>query len=316
MTAPSQEAATAVEVVEVGPEAAGEVLGIVRAAFAERPPLDPPSTALEETTASVAAGLRVYGGLLARLDGQPAGALLFAAGPTADALILRRVAVLPSAQARGVAQRLVRAAQDVALARGARSLHLTARAELPATVRLWVGAGFGEVSRDGTRLHLAKELPVALDVPSPEAMRDLGQQLAIVLAPGDLVILTGDLGAGKTTFVRGLGAGLGVRGEVTSPTFVLARVHPSLRGGPALVHVDAYRLGGRLELDDLDLDVSLEDSVTVVEWGEGLAEALAEERIEVSITRPHGGSVGEGRRVRLAPVGARWVGSGLAAALA
>ena len=98
-------------------------------------------------------------------------------------------------------------------------------------------------------------------------------------------LLIGDLGAGKTTFTQGLGAGLGVRGPVTSPTFVIARVHPSEVDGPALVHVDAYRLGGLDELDDLDLDTSLDEAVTVVEWGEGLAEGLAESRLEVRIER-------------------------------
>ena len=98
-------------------------------------------------------------------------------------------------------------------------------------------------------------------------------------------MLTGSLGAGKTTFTQGLGAGLGVRGAVTSPTFVIARVHPSEVGGPALVHVDAYRLGGIDELDDLDLDTSLDQAVTVVEWGEGLAEGLSESRLEVNIVR-------------------------------
>ena len=95
------------------------------------------------------------------------------------------------------------------------------------------------------------------------------------------MLLSGELGAGKTTLARGLGAGLGVRGDVTSPTFVIARVHPSLTGGPALVHVDAYRLGGLAEVDDLDLDASLDESVTVVEWGEGKVEGLAEDRLEV-----------------------------------
>ena len=90
-----------------------------------------------------------------------------------------------------------------------------------------------------------------------------------------MLVLSGELGAGKTTFTQGLGAGLKVRGDITSPTFVISRVHPSLAGGPALVHVDAYRLGGIAELDDLDLDASLDDAVTVVEWGQGLAEALA-----------------------------------------
>ncbi len=109
-----------------------------------------------------------------------------------------------------------------------------------------------------------------------EATRAAGLHFAAQLRPGDLVILSGELGAGKTTFTQGLAEGLGVRGPITSPTFVLARVHPSLTGGPALVHVDAYRLGSLAELDDLDLDASMDDSVTVVEWGEGKAEALAE----------------------------------------
>ena len=102
---------------------------------------------------------------------------------------------------------------------------------------------------------------------------------------GDVVVLTGELGAGKTTLTQGMGVGLGVRGDVTSPTFVIARVHPSLVGGPDLVHVDAYRLGGIAELDDLDLDTSLDEAVTVVEWGAGLAEGLAESRLEITITR-------------------------------
>ena len=99
------------------------------------------------------------------------------------------------------------------------------------------------------------------------------------------LVLTGSLGAGKTTLAQGIGAGLDVRGAVTSPTFVIARVHPSLDAGPALVHVDAYRLGGRVEVDDLDLDASLDDSVTLVEWGEGLVEELSPNRLEIEISR-------------------------------
>lgn len=132
---------------------------------------------------------------------------------------------------------------------------------------------------------------------SAEATEALGRRLAGVLRAGDLVILSGDLGAGKTTLTRGLGAGLGVRGPVTSPTFVIAREHPSTSGGPALVHVDAYRLGGVAELEDLDLQTSLDAAVTVVEWGEGLAEGLAEDWLEVRLSRPRGvggvGGVGE-----------------------
>jgi len=128
-----------------------------------------------------------------------------------------------------------------------------------------------------------------ITVATAEDMVALGQRLAACLRPGDLVVLNGTLGAGKTTLVQGIGAGLGVRGPVTSPTFVIARVHPSLTGGPALVHADAYRLGSSLELDDLDLDADTATSVTVVEWGEGLAEGLAADRLEITITPVAGG---------------------------
>ncbi|MFH8881503.1 tRNA (adenosine(37)-N6)-threonylcarbamoyltransferase complex ATPase subunit type 1 TsaE [Streptomyces californicus] len=150
---------------------------------------------------------------------------------------------------------------------------------------------------------------VTLTVTSPEQMQELGRRLARLLAPGDLVMLTGELGAGKTTLTRGLGEGLGVRGAVTSPTFVIARVHPSLSGGPALVHVDAYRLGGGLdEMEDLDLDVSLPESVVVVEWGDGKVEELSDDRLRVLIDRATGDTDDERREVTLVGVGARWAG--------
>ncbi|MEU2245906.1 tRNA (adenosine(37)-N6)-threonylcarbamoyltransferase complex ATPase subunit type 1 TsaE [Streptomyces sp. NPDC019224] len=150
---------------------------------------------------------------------------------------------------------------------------------------------------------------VELAVDSPEQMQALGRRLASALRPGDLVMLTGELGAGKTTLTRGLGEGLGVRGAVTSPTFVIARVHPPLSGGPALVHVDAYRLGGGLdEMEDLDLDVSLPESVVVVEWGDGKVEELAEDRLQVLIDRAVGDTDDERRTVTLVGVGARWAG--------
>ncbi|PZG56261.1 tRNA (adenosine(37)-N6)-threonylcarbamoyltransferase complex ATPase subunit type 1 TsaE [Spongiactinospora gelatinilytica] len=137
-------------------------------------------------------------------------------------------------------------------------------------------------------------------------MRALGAELAELLSAGDLVVLSGPLGAGKTTLVQGLADGLKVRGPITSPTFVIARVHPSLCDGPPLVHADAYRLGGRLEVDDLDLDASLEESVTVVEWGEGLVEGLTDDRLEVSIERPEEGGGDETRIVHLHGIGPRW----------
>jgi tRNA threonylcarbamoyladenosine biosynthesis protein TsaE len=129
---------------------------------------------------------------------------------------------------------------------------------------------------------------VCVALADAEATRAFGRSLASVLRAGDLVVLTGSLGAGKTTLTQGIGQGLGVRGQVASPTFIIARVHPSTVAGPALVHVDAYRLGSLEELDALDLDTGLEESVTVVEWGEGLAEVLSEDRLEVLIERPRG----------------------------
>jgi tRNA threonylcarbamoyladenosine biosynthesis protein TsaE len=146
-------------------------------------------------------------------------------------------------------------------------------------------------------------------------MRDLGRALAALLRAGDLLVLTGDLGAGKTTLTQGIGVGLRVRGEITSPTFVIARVHPSVSAGPSLVHVDAYRLASMAEVDDLDLDATLGESVTVVEWGEGMVEDLAAARLEVRLLRSHGSLGGpdapptdgdEPRRVTLTGFGRRW----------
>jgi tRNA threonylcarbamoyladenosine biosynthesis protein TsaE len=184
---------------------------------------------------------------------------------------------------------------------------------------------------------------VSLTVATSAQMRALGRSLATVLRAGDLVLLSGGLGAGKTTLTKGIGDGLGVRGPITSPTFVIARVHPPVGSTavtgelrPALVHADAYRLGSVLELDDLDLDTDTASSVTVVEWGGGLAEGLATDRLEITITpvkadapvveHPVAGDAGDGgngadragdvddptvdapRAVRISAVGVRWEG--------
>lgn len=146
---------------------------------------------------------------------------------------------------------------------------------------------------------------MSLVLPDADTTVAAGRRLAELLGAGDLVVLTGGLGAGKTTLTRGLGEGLGVRGAVTSPTFVIARVHPSLVGGPELVHVDAYRLGGSAELDDLDLDSELDEAVTVVEWGAGLAEGLADERLEITLVAD---PATEARTLTATGVGARWAG--------
>jgi tRNA threonylcarbamoyladenosine biosynthesis protein TsaE len=149
-----------------------------------------------------------------------------------------------------------------------------------------------------------------------EDTRRWGKRLAQVLAAGDLVVLTGGLGAGKTTLTQGLAEGLGVRGPITSPTFVIARVHRD--GRVPLVHVDAYRLGSPAEVDDLDLDFA--GSVVVVEWGRGMLEGVAESQLEVLLERPsrptgHDPAVeaDEPRTVVLQGVGPRWAGSGWAA---
>ena len=159
---------------------------------------------------------------------------------------------------------------------------------------------------DAVHVLLEVALPTAADTTA------FGRRLASLLRAGDLVLLSGDLGAGKTTMTQGLGAGLGVRGAVTSPTFVIARVHPSLADGPPLAHVDAYRLGSLAEVDDLDLDASLEESVTVVEWGEGKVEGLSADRLEVVLHR--GTDPTDDRRlVTVRGVGPRWADADLAA---
>jgi tRNA threonylcarbamoyladenosine biosynthesis protein TsaE len=147
---------------------------------------------------------------------------------------------------------------------------------------------------------------IELSIPTPEAMEQLGAAIARQLDAGDLVLLNGELGAGKTTLTRGLGAELGVRGAVTSPTFVLARTHPRAAGAP-LVHVDAYRLHSALELDDLDID--FERSIVVVEWGAGLLDGITENWLELDIVRPKGASLEtdvEPRTVTFTGHGDRW----------
>lgn len=140
-----------------------------------------------------------------------------------------------------------------------------------------------------------------VSLPSPADTFDFGRRLALLLRPGDLLVLSGPLGAGKTALAQGIGAGLGVPGRVVSPTFVIARVHQG--GRVPLVHVDAYRLGSLAEVDDLDLDVELADSVTVIEWGAGLVEQLTEARLRIEISRQPDS---EAREARLTPEGGDW----------
>ncbi|HWJ68264.1 MAG TPA: tRNA (adenosine(37)-N6)-threonylcarbamoyltransferase complex ATPase subunit type 1 TsaE [Nocardioides sp.] len=307
------------EIRAIGPEAAGDVLAVVRAAFAARPVLDPPADALAETEESIAAMLGPGGGLLVLDGARPVGTVVL--DPVGDAIYLRRFGVDPGAQGRGIARSLVREALAEAGRRAAAAgpgddaplrLVILARQELPRTMRFWRDMGFVETERRAPYVEMARPVPTMVQVPSAEDMRELGKRLSGHLRSGDVLVLSGELGAGKTTFTQGLGEGLGVRGGVTSPTFVIARVHPSLGDGPALVHVDAYRLGGQAELDDLDLDTDLDEAVTVVEWGTGLAEGLADSRLEVRIARATARTDvdpdADPRVVEVDPVGLRWLG--------
>ncbi len=295
------------EIRTVGPESAETVRDVVRAAFEARPLLDPPPAALSEDVDELADLLSKKGGLLAFLDAEPVGTLVL--DPIGSTMYLRRFGVSPTAQGHGIAARLIDAAVDASA--GFDDLTVVAREELPATIGFWERRGFREIRRYSPFVELRRPLRTFLyDVPDAEAMRALGESLAEQLRAGDLVVLSGELGAGKTTFTQGIGVGLTVRGAVTSPTFVIAREHPPTQTGPPLVHVDAYRLGGIDELDDLDLDTSLDDAVTVVEWGEGIAEGLAESRLEIRIIRalahPDEHADLDPRRVLMTPIGPRW----------
>lgn len=141
-------------------------------------------------------------------------------------------------------------------------------------------------------------------IPTSEDMNELGIKLAGQLNAGDLVILIGPLGAGKTTLTRGVGQGLGVEGNVSSPTFVIARTHKRAGLAP-LVHVDAYRLGSPAELDDLDIPFA--SSIVLVEWGKGLTQDISEHWLEVELVRDTTGET-EDRQVKITGFGDRWAG--------
>lgn len=249
---------------------------------------------------------------------EPAGALL------------RDVRVLPEHRGRGVGAALVGAVEELAAGAeltggvpivdvmAARGEHAQVFGHLSGPEARRISALPGDLQsaswlrRLGYRsggAALQRRIPTLMQVPSAAAMQRLGSHLANQLRAGDLVILSGDLGSGKTTLTQGIGAGLDVEEPVTSPTFVLSRIHPGRQGRPDLVHVDAYRLADFAEVDDLDLDHDLDISVTVVEWGAGVAEQLADDRLEVDIRRGDD-PADEHRIVVMRPVGARWDGVG------
>lgn len=142
-------------------------------------------------------------------------------------------------------------------------------------------------------------------IPTAEDMQALGVSIGRLLRAGDLVLLDGPLGAGKTTLTQGIAEGLGVRGPITSPTFVIARQHPSLGDGPALVHVDAYRINSWNELEDLGIAFDSDRNVTVAEWATGRMEGIADSYLTVRIVRHEDD---EDRDVVVVPHGVRWEG--------
>jgi tRNA threonylcarbamoyladenosine biosynthesis protein TsaE len=293
------------------PSDAAAVSALTRAAFAGQEVLDPPSGATRETVDDVASWLARHGGFVV-VDDRGALAAVARYQEHEGGLWLRRVAVRPDVRGRGLVGPLLEATEQVAERRGFRGLRAGVRTPLVANQAYWRRRGFRVVADRGFWHEMVRPLAVRASLPTAADTRALGERLAGLLRAGDLVLLTGDLGAGKTTLAQGLGAGLGVRGALTSPTFVIARVHPPLGAGPPLVHVDAYRLGDLAEVDDLDLDASLDESVTVVEWGEGKVEGLADDRLDVVLRRPPSPD-DETRTALLRGVGGRWAAVDLAA---
>ena len=274
---------------------------------------------MDETSESISDLLAAGGGIYAEVDGQPAGSIVIT-GLSETLATFQRVSVHPDFQRHGVASAMVDAALSYAAELGFRRVELFARAEFEELIAFWRHRGFALVRSQPHGVILGRALPTVLVVPTATDMHRIGARLAALLRPGDVLIASGELGAGKTTLTQGIAAGLGVRGQVISPTFVISRIHParSEPGAsqpaapepaapepaapepaapdssvpepapgrrPDLVHVDAYRLSDAAELDDLDLDATLARSVTVVEWGEGIAEGLADDRLQIEIIR-------------------------------
>ncbi|GAA1388986.1 tRNA (adenosine(37)-N6)-threonylcarbamoyltransferase complex ATPase subunit type 1 TsaE [Luteococcus peritonei] len=296
---------TSVDLRIAGAADAPAMLRLVHLAFGARPAVDPPAAALSDTLSDIEEALEASPGVVAEVDGQMVGCLLTSLNGTVGGL--HRVSVDPEARKHGVAAVMVRGACEVLTDLGARRVEILCRREFPEVKQWWTKHGFSEVGAQPLGWTMGHELPARHVVATGEAMQELGERLAGLLRAGDVVVASGDLGAGKTTLTQGIGRGLDVDGPVISPTFVLSRVHRSRSGGPDLVHVDAYRLGSEAELFDLDLDLTLADSVTLVEWGAGLAEGLAPAVLDVDIRRSTDPQ-DETRVVYLTGFGERWQG--------
>ena len=273
---------------------------VTQQAFTARRPLDPPAAALSDTVDDVVAALEPPDfGVVAEQDGSLVGSLLVRLDDSIATL--RRVGVLPDNRRSGVADAMVHATLRALADAGVKRARLLARAELPDTIAWWRAHGFMPDYEVPHGYVMSAGLPAPLVVQTADDMHNLGVKLARLLLPGDVIIASGDLGAGKTVLAQGIGDGLGVTDRVISPTFVLARLH-HVASGPGLVHVDAYRIASPAEFDDLDVQVGLPDAVTYVEWGEGLAGGLGETRLEIYIDV----RADDARVVYLTPIGRRW----------
>jgi tRNA threonylcarbamoyladenosine biosynthesis protein TsaE len=251
--------------------------------------------------------------LVAFEHGRPIGSLRYRFDGAAA--WLRRVGVVPGHMRRGVGTQLVTHAHALLAQRSLDELRVGVRFALADNRRFWESLTYAEVGSDDHSYLLSRNPPYAGTIATAGEMGGLGRRLAALLGPGDLIVCIGELGAGKTAFAKGVGAGLGVKDAVTSPTFVLARAHEA-SGGVAFVHADAYRLGAVAdplgELDTLDLDATVAESVTLVEWGEGLVERIAPNRVEVRISVVDDDT----RHVVVDGLGVRWAGIDLRSALA
>jgi tRNA threonylcarbamoyladenosine biosynthesis protein TsaE len=295
------------------PQDAAAMNEVIHSAFDARPQVNPPSDADEETAETLAAKLRRGSGIFAQVEGRPAGVIVVLPVPDAAGTArFSRVSVHPDLQRHGIASAMVAAAEELAAIRGFERVELLARTEFGEFIAFWQHRGFVVDRQVDHGVMLAKPLPLAIKVPTSEAMVRLGERLAKLLERGDVILAAGDLGAGKTTLTQGIGRGLGSEGPIISPTFVLSRIHPSRIGRPTLMHVDAYRLSTASELDDLDLDAAVADSITVVEWGQGIAEGLSDDRLEIDIWTSEADSTATSddseRVVTIRPVGLRWRG--------
>lgn len=285
---------------------------VIHGAFRARPSVGERPAALSDTPDTIAAALRTGQGFLAEVEGRAVGCVLVT--PDGAAVRLGRVSVLPDYRRFGIATFAIAVIMEALAVAGETYVTLLCRREFAEIRRWWERHGFVVAGVEGNCFVMERALAVVAEAPDAATMRSLGRRLAKIVRAGDLIVASGDLGAGKTTFTQGLGEGLQVAGPVISPTFVLSRVHPSTVGGPALVHVDAYRLSGFAELDDLDLDATLDSSVTLVEWGAGIAEPLSEARLDIDIRRS-GDPQDEQRWLFVTPIGTRWSRAEIAAAL-